>query len=170
MTDGQLSIVPAKAIGKLVDGLKERKKRIEELEEEIKGLKGEVKEFEEVLIPDAMTELIGGTQITLLSGEIVKVDPFYYARLPKEPEPFFKWLRANNFGGLIKEKIEVMPDSDLIELITDFLIQFNVAFEQMSTVHWKTLEAWFKECIEAGVKNLPTDLFTSYVGRKAKVK
>src|SRR6266436_2595648 len=95
-------------IEKLVKELKDRVAKIEELENEIKLLKEKKKELEENIIPDTMSEL-GAHSITLKSHEIVTVKPFYYARLPQEPENFFKWLRANGFGGLIKEKIEAYP-------------------------------------------------------------
>lgn len=157
-----------KYIQSLVNMLKEADLEIESLKNKLKHVQGQKKDLEENIIPDAMTE-IGVQQIQLLTNEIVTVKPFYFARLPSEPEPFFHWLRDNGFGGLIKEKLEVIPDSEYMELIKEFLDELKTQYEQMSTIHWKTLEAWFRESIEAGI-GLPTDLFINYVGRKAKIK
>lgn len=157
-----------KFIGKLIQELKGKQKKMAELEEETKLLKAQIKELQELTIPDVMSEL-GMQQVTLMTNEIVIIKPFYYARLPEDPSKFFTWLRDNEFGGLIKEKVEVVPDASLSQLLIDFLDKFNITYEQMSTIHWKTLEAWFKECCEAGVK-LPLDLFLNHTGRKAIVK
>lgn len=156
-----------KEIEVLVEQLKSKQKRIEELEYEVKSIKQQKKELEEVTIPETMSEL-GVQSVTLLSHEVVTIKPFYYARLPENPEPFFKWLRDNEFGGLIKEKVEAYP-GEKAELLLDFLNQFEINYESNSTVHWKTLEAWFKECRESGLV-LSTDLFPHYEGRKAQVK
>ena len=157
-----------KAVQDLVVQLKSKQKRIEELEEEVKALKAQKKELEEVAIPDTMSE-IGVQSLTLMTSEIVTVKPFYYARLPQEPEPFLNWLRDHGFGGLVKEKLEAYPNSDLVQYLVNLLDGLKVDYECNSTVHWKTLEAWFKECTEAGIV-LPTSLFPNYVGRIAKVK
>lgn len=159
-----------KYIQKLVADLKEAQRKIEELEDDIKVLKANKKEIEEVIIPEVMVEL-GVSSVQLLTKEVVTVKPYYFARLPEDTVPFFDWLRKNNFGGLIKEKAELYPDTDMMELVLEFLKEFKMNHEILSTIHWKTLEAWFKECVEGGLlKILPLDLFKNYVGRKATVK
>lgn len=158
-----------KYIGKLVEEVKTSKATVLAKEEEIKELKARIKELEENVIPDVMTEA-GAQQITLMSSEVVIVKPFYYARLPEDPTSFFEWLRKNEFGGLIKEKLELYPDGEKSQLLIDFMSEFGISYEQLSSIHWKTLEAWYKECCEAGVAGLPLDLFTNHRGRKATVK
>ena len=155
-------------VGKLVNELKEKNKKISDLEEEVKQLKEAKKQLEEGTIPDAMLE-IGVNSLTLMTREVVTVKPFYYARVPKEPEQFFTWLRANGFGGMIKDEIKVYPDSDIIEELVNMMKSLGIEHEVNSNVHWKTLESWFKECIEAGAK-FDDSLFPHYVGRKVTVK
>lgn len=157
----------AKHIQELVTELKNKALRIEELENEVKLLKAGKKDLEEITIPDAMLEH-GVQQLTLMTGDIVTVKPFYYARLFKETIPFLTWMRQNGFGGLIKEEVKIIPTVEEMQAVLDLLAEIHVYYEQNSNIHWKTLEAWYRECCEAGV-NLPLDLFQNYTGNKAKI-
>src|SRR5215472_10107893 len=82
-------------IQKLVDDLKAAKLRIKALENEISETKAKQTELEQISIPDYMTEHYKANSVTLLSGDIVTVKPFYYARLPEDPTKFFDWLAHN---------------------------------------------------------------------------
>jgi hypothetical protein len=156
-----------KVIEDLVIQLKSKVSRIDELEKELKDIKKQKKNLEETVLPDTMSEL-GVTSVTLRSSEVITVKPFFYARLPEQTDGFFSWLRESGFGGLIKEKVEIYP-GDNAELLLSFLKEFAIGYESKSTVHWKTLEAWYRECVEAGLK-LPIDLFPHYEGRIAKIR
>lgn len=161
----------AKHIQELVNDLKEKSMRIEQLEHEVSLLKASKKELEEVTIPSVMMEQ-GVQELRLMSGDEIEVKPFYYARLPKDnPESFFSWLRQNGFGALIKEQVSIQPTPEQMLVVLEFLKELQIHYESGSTIHWKTLEAWFKECVEGGILDkLPTNLFPNYVGNKAKIR
>lgn len=163
---------------KLVSRLEEVKAEIKNKEEEVKRLTTERERLEKLDIPDYMLEL-GLDSALLTSGLSVIVQPFYYARLPSlddiKPESVsrrenaLKWLRDHNHGGIIKENIVVIPSLANAQLVLDFLKEIQASYEEKSSVHWKTLESWFKEVVSSG-QSVPMDLFSGYVGRLAKVK
>ena len=160
----------AQYIQRLVDDLKSAQLRIKELENEIEQQKAKKTELEQVTIPDYMTE-VNIRAIKLFSGSEVTVKPFYYARVPKNPDEFFDWLRSNNHGGLIKNKFEVIPTTDEAAEYIEYFLSHEIGncYERSKSIHWKTLEAWFKEQCELH-NPLPLDKFDNFIGRKATVK
>lgn len=153
-----------------VEELRDAKRKIKTLEEEISNLKVKAKEVEEVKIPDVMLEH-GLNAVTLFSGARVEVKPYYFARVPKDnPAPFYVWLEEHGHGSLVKSHFEIWTtDHNIVDIFKSTAEEVNQPFDLGRGVHWKTLEAWFKEQCERGV-SLPTQLFENYVGRKAVVK
>jgi len=159
-----------KEIEKQVGLLRSINIRIKELEDEISQSKAVKREYEEQVIPDIMLEN-GVTSVRLASGDSVEVKPFYYARIPKDnPDAFFAWLDANGHGALVKSHLEIYTtDGEIVELMKEFCEEFRIPLEVGRGIHWKTLEAWFREQTQKGA-NLPTNLFENYVGKKATIR
>lgn len=159
-------------IQKLVDEVRSADTEIEALETKLSELKAQKRTLQEITIPDVMTEH-GMSAITLFSGIRVELKPFYYARLPKETsrlEQFFAWLRDNGFGALVKSKFEIFTtDAEETKALVDFFAECNIPYDLNESIHWKTLEAWYKEQYEHAV-SLPELLFDHYTGRKANIK
>lgn len=168
-------------LGELSQRLLDKKDELKSVELKVKQLKAEISLLELNEIPDFMTEC----QLTIastLTGRKVEVKPFFYARIQSLDENSsldqvgrkaaqLEWLRGNNYGGLIKEQLYVVPDASKARLVMSFLSEQGIPFEEKSGVHHKTLESWLKELyINGKIGGVPLDLFDAVIGRKAVVK
>lgn len=168
-------------LGELSQRLLDKKNELKSVELKVKQLKAEISLLELNEIPDFMTEC----QLTIastLTGRKVEVKPFFYARIQSLDENSsldqvgrkaaqLEWLRGNNYGGLIKEQLYVVPDTSKARLVMAFLSEQGIPFEEKSGVHHKTLESWLKELyINGKIGGVPLDLFDAVIGRKAVVK
>lgn len=155
----------------LVDERDADKEKIKELTETISQLEAKVRDLEQNQIPDTLLEYGFPDGVFLPNGKTVQVKPFYFARVHKETtEEFYAWLRANGHGGLVKAHFQQwMTDPYSIVLLKKILSEFAISYELKDGVHWKQLEAWFKEQTLKG-EDLPLTLFDNYIGRKAFIK
>lgn len=140
-------------------------------EQHIKDLESAISDLTCKRIPDFLAE-IGMKEFKLLDGSKVEMGPKYYANISEARRAAaHAWLRANEFGGIIKNRFNVDfskgqdEDAESFRLLLD---ANGVDFENKETVHAGTLTAFVKEQIEAGTE-LPKDLLGIHVQMEAKI-
>ena len=162
----------ASRLGKLADILSKLYDRKLVLENDLEGVKKEVRRIEEQEIPALMAEL-GMKKFTLEDGSEVKVNPFYSASINKErQDEAFGWLNDHGFGDLIKNTVTAKfgkGQDALAERVAAELAQNGYLVDTSKKVEPMTLKAFVKEQYEQG-NSVPDDLFGVYVGQKATIK
>lgn len=147
-------------------------KRVEDLEEELKLAKENLRQVAEQDLPMALHE-IGMKEVKMEDGSTVSVSNFYNVSIPKDKtDQAFDWLRTNGHGDLVKNVVsatfgraEDNVAKDLIGKLSDE--GYNVSQKQW--VEPMTLKAFAKEQVEQGT-DIPTELFGLYIGEKAKIR
>ncbi len=147
-------------------------KRVEDIEEELKAAKENLRQIAEQDLPNALHEM-GMKEVKMEDGSVVSVSNFYNVSIPKDKtEEAFDWLRLNGHGDLVKNVVsatfgraEDNRAKDLIGKLSDE----GYAVAQKQWVEPMTLKAFAKEQVEQG-SDIPTDLFGLYIGEKAKIR
>lgn len=147
-------------------------KRVEDLEEQLKSAKEDLRTVAEQDLPNALHEM-GMKEVRMDDGSIVSVSNFYNVSIPKDKtDQAFDWLRLNGHGDLVKNVVsatfgraEDNRAKDLIGKLSDE----GYAVAQKQWVEPMTLKAFAKEQVEQG-SDIPTELFGLYIGEKAKVR
>lgn len=115
--------------------------KINSLEEELKQLKHQLSDIEEITLPNLLDELDMPT-VTFNDGtKISKVERLFTRVIGANKDAAFEWLRENGHGDIIK---------------------------MYENVHHLTLNSLGQECIENGI-NLPSELFDQYLKRSVKI-
>ena len=152
--------------------LLETQKKIEATEEELKKLKDVETTLSEQTIPNLM-EKAGVELIKLEGGVSVEVKPFYSARIPaSKSEKAFQWLRENGHGDLIKNQVSLefgMKQDNEAKSIVEELKSKGLPVKQKTTVHPSSLRGFVREQIQDLGKDVPADLFGTYVANKTKI-
>ncbi len=162
-------------VSKLALQIKELELEVEKLENDLSEKKSELRRVEENDLPEAM-DAIGMSEFKLTDGSKISVKPYYTASIPLDKrEDAYQWLEEKGHGSIIKTEVSVSFGKGQMEIAKEFQ-QFARGFnvepvdpELSRSVHAQTLKAFVKESIEDGGEVLPSALFTTYVGRKAKV-
>ena len=152
--------------------LLETQKKIEATEEELKKLKDVETTLSEQTIPNLMQK--AGVELIKLEGGVsVEVKPFYSARIPaSKSEEAFQWLRDNGHGDLIKNQVSLefgMKQDNEAKSIVEELKSKGLPVKQKTTVHPSTLRGFVREQIQDLGKDVPADLFGTYVANKTKI-
>jgi len=152
--------------------LLETQKKIEATEEELKKLKDVETNLSEQTIPNLMQQ--AGVELIKLEGGIsVEVKPFYSARIPaSKSEEAFQWLRDNGHGDLIKNQVSLefgMKQDNEAKSIIEELKSKGLPVKQKTTVHPSSLRGFVREQIQDLGKDVPADLFGTYVANKTKI-
>jgi len=152
--------------------LLETQKKIEATEEELKKLKDVETTLSEQTIPNLMQQ--AGVELIKLEGGIsVEVKPFYSARIPaSKSEEAFEWLRDNGHGDLIKNQVSLefgMKQDNEAKSIVEELKQKGLPVKQKTTVHPSSLRGFVREQIQDLGKDVPAELFGTYVANKTKI-
>jgi hypothetical protein len=152
--------------------LLETQKKIEATEEELKKLKDVETTLSEQTIPNLMQQ--AGVELIKLTGGIsVEVKPFYSARIPaSRSEEAFNWLRENGHGDLIKNQVSLefgMKQDNEAKSIIEELKAKGLPVKQKTTVHPSSLRGFVREQIQDLGKDVPADLFGTYVANKTKI-
>jgi outer membrane murein-binding lipoprotein Lpp len=80
-------------------------KRVEDIEEELKAAKENLRQIAEQDLPNALHEM-GMKEVKMEDGSIVSVSNFYNVSIPKDKtEEAFDWLRLNGHGDLVKNVV-----------------------------------------------------------------
>ena len=152
--------------------LLETQKKIEATEEELKKLKDVETTLSEQTIPNLMQQ--AGVELIKLEGGIsVEVKPFYSARIPaSKSEEAFQWLRDNGHGDLIKNQVSLefgMKQDNEAKSIVEELKSKGLPVKQKTTVHPSSLRGLVREQIQDLGKDVPAELFGTYVANKTKI-
>ena len=152
--------------------LLETQKKIEATEEELKKLKDVETNLSEQTIPNLMQQ--AGVELIKLEGGIsVEVKPFYSARIPaSKSEEAFQWLRDNGHGDLIKNQVSLefgMKQDNEAKSIIEELKSKGLPVKQKTTVHPSSLRGFVREQIQDLGKDVPAELFGTYVANKTKI-
>ena len=152
--------------------LLETQKKIEATEEELKKLKDVETTLSEQTIPNLMQK--AGVELLKLEGGVsVEVKPFYSARIPaSKSEEAFQWLRDNGHGDLIKNQVSLefgMKQDNEAKSIIEELKSKGLPVKQKTTVHPSSLRGFVREQIQDLGKDVPADLFGTYVANKTKI-
>ena len=159
-------------IAKSCNKLLETQNEIAAFEEKLKQLKGTETTLSEQTIPNLMQQA-GIAMLKLADGSSVEVKPFYSARIPaSKADEAFSWLRDNGHGDLIKNQITMefgMKQDNEAKSIIEELKQKGLPVQQKTTVHPSTLRGFVREQIQELGKNVPAELFGTYVANKTKI-
>ena len=152
--------------------LLETQKQIESAEEELKKLKDVETTLSEQTIPNLMQK--AGVELIKLEGGVsVEVKPFYSARIPaSKSEEAFQWLRDNGHGDLIKNQVSLefgMKQDNEAKSIVEELKSKGLPVKQKTTVHPSSLRGFVREQIQDLGKDVPAELFGTYVANKTKI-
>ena len=152
--------------------LLETQKKIEATEEELRKLKDVETTLSEQTIPNLMQQ--AGVELIKLEGGIsVEVKPFYSARIPaSKSEEAFQWLRDNGHGDLIKNQVSLefgMKQDNEAKSIVEELKSKGLPVKQKTTVHPRSLRGFVREQIQDLGKDVPAELFGTYVANKTKI-
>ena len=152
--------------------LLETQKKIEATEEELKKLKDVETTLSEQTIPNLMQQ--AGVELIKLTGGIsVEVKPFYSARIPaSRSEEAFNWLREHGHGDLINNQVSLefgMKQDNEAKSIIEELKAKGLPVKQKTTVHPSSLRGFVREQIQDLGKDVPADLFGTYVANKTKI-
>ena len=152
--------------------LLETQKKIEATEEELKKLKDVETTLSEQTIPSLMQQ--AGVELIKLEGGIsVEVKPFYSARIPSsKSEEAFAWLRDNGHGDLIKNQVSLefgMKQDNEAKSLVEELKAKGLPVKQKTTVHPSSLRGFVREQIQDLGKDVPAELFGTYVANKTKI-
>ena len=159
-------------IAKSCNKLLETQKKISMADEELKKLKDVETTLSEQTIPNLMQQA-GIAMLKLADGSSVEVRPFYSARIPaSKADEAFSWLRDNGHGDLIKNQVTMefgMQQDNEAKSIIEELRQKGLPVQQKTTVHPSTLRGFVREQIQELGKNVPAELFGTYVANKTKI-
>ena len=158
----------AESCNKLLD----IQKKISTAEEEMKKLKEVETTLSEQTIPNLMQQA-GISMLKLADGSSVEVKPFYSARIPaSKSEQAFNWLRENGHGDMIKNQVSLefgMRQDNEAKALVEELKQKGLAVQQKTSVHPSTLRGFVREQIQDLGKDVPAELFGTYVANKTKI-
>ena len=159
-------------IAKSCNKLLETQKKINTVEDQLKILKGVETTLSEQTIPNLMQK--AGVELIKLEGGVsVEIKPFYSARIPaSKSEEAFQWLRDNGHGDLIKNQVSLefgMKQDNEAKSIVEELKSKGLPVKQKTTVHPSSLRGFVREQIQDLGKDVPADLFGTYVANKTKI-
>ena len=162
----------SKDIADSCNKLLETQKKIEATEEELRKLKDVETTLSEQTIPNLMQK--AGVELIKLEGGVsVEVKPFYSARIPaSKSEEAFQWLRDNGHGDLIKNQVSLefgMKQDNEAKSIVEELKSKGLPVKQKTTVHPSSLRGFVREQIQDLGKDVPAELFGTYVANKTKI-
>lgn len=142
------------------------------LTEQLDKLSKTKRELSEDKLPTAM-HLANLSSFKTVRGLIVEVKKFTAARISAtNKSAAMQWLRDHGHGGLIRSEISVefpKGKETLAAEAESALNSLGCTVIREDNVHFKTLEKFVKEMHEDG-KEVPTDLFGVFVGRRATIK
>jgi len=141
-------------------------------EEEVKEIKKSMRAVEEEirnLLNKAGLEKYDATDSR---GRSVKITKACTASIAKAKEHVaFQWLRDNGFEDIIKNEVKVPfgrgSDSEA-RVLTKFLEENEIVFDENETVHAGTLKAFVNEQLGKGVE-VPRDIFGVFDVIKVKL-
>lgn len=178
--DVQGDLPSDEALGGIAEAARMRASLAQELakaEDDVAYLKGEIRRYDEVVIPDLMST-VGMANFTLDDGTIIKVEPFVDVAVREDDRPAaWDWLADNGFGDLVKHEVSVTfgkGDQEAANAAIEALEAQGLPVRDRLSVHPGTLRAFVKEQLRAAAdQGVPPvafpDEFKIYQGRRAKL-
>lgn len=130
-------------------------------------------------LPELLRQF-GMSEIKLTDGSKVTMSKKYYAAIKEDnKEEAYDWLRENDCGHIIKEKIEIPfekckkgESNEEYEHLKDVLIQHGFTFQEKGDIPWQTLRAFAKEQMEDSEKSeeFPKELFGVFIQDVVQIK
>lgn len=134
-----------KLLSEYVSALKEKRQKIDFLEDQLKALKEEERKMSREVIPDFLLSKNLET-IGLATGETVQIQKELSVALPKKDilkrKIVLNWIIENGGAGIIKEVLSVEEPETVV---FNFLEENGIPFSHDKDIHHSTLKAWFKE-------------------------
>ena len=162
----------SKDIAESCNKLLETQKKISETEEQLKKLQEVESTLSEHTNPNLMQQA-GVQLLKLTDGSSVEVKPFYSARIPaSKTEEAFTWLRENGHEDMIKNQVSLefgMKEDNMAKSVVEDLKSKGLNVKQKTSVHPSTLRGFVREQIEQLGKDVPADLFGTYIANKTKI-
>jgi|19_taG_2_1085344.scaffolds.fasta_scaffold05962_3 hypothetical protein len=157
----------------LSNSMTEKERKVEELEEELRRAKQDLRDVQEEQIPDIMMEL-GVTDVTLSDGRKLTIKEDLHCKIAdKNRKEAHDWMIENGFGDIIKNQVVVNVETGNQEALNSLLgVLSSNQYEDYSlknNIHFQTLKKFVKENIEAGV-DIPLNLFGVFMSKKAQIK
>ena len=157
----------------LGDALKEYKLQLEAKEQEVSGIKDQIRELEEDILPTLMDES-GIAEVVLSDSSKVICGDFVAARI-KDTDTAFQWLRETNNDGIIKNEIKVVLDrgnDEQAQGALALLRERGIPAALKESIHPSTLKAFVKEALNNPdlAQTLPKEAFGVYEARKVTFK
>jgi hypothetical protein len=153
MTTEAVSADSLKELNRLAKQLIEADAAVEAAEQALKDAKLAARKLREDEIPDYMQE-IGITKVTLDSGDSISYkDDIRLEWDDEKRAKAFKWLEANDYGGLIKTTVAATFGKGELEQAKELFTQLSEAghsAELDRDVHYQTMCAFLREQVEAG--------------------
>jgi len=158
-------------VSSLAEKQVELQQRVEELEQDLKIAKEDLRKVSEQDLPEALNES-GLSEIKLRDGTKITVTDFVSAYISKEREQeAFGWLEDHGYADIIKHEVTVRfnkdEDSKAHETV-DALRARGLMPSDKKSVHASTLKAWAREQTQKGV-DIPEQLFGIFIGSKTKI-
>ena len=140
---------------------------VEQAERDLEQRKSELREVEEVLIPDTM-DTLGLMHYTTDDGLRISVVQVIRANISKARKAeALAWLRAHGHDKLIKHVFSVIAsDEEEVEALQEQLSGYDVRDD--SSVRAQTLTSFVKGMLERG-EEVPMDLFGVFAQRTSKI-
>jgi hypothetical protein len=163
----------AAMLANLADHYQTMEVEIAQEEEKLKVLHERFRRLREDLIPDKMMEL-GVKKIVLTDGSTLSYSDFYAGKVLNDDA--YDWLEANGYADAVKQelKLEVSRvDRATLEAIKSYIESdhslANLTAKEKQSIHHMTLGAAIRSLTKQG-KELPQNLFETYIGNRATLK
>ena len=172
----QGSIIDRKDLGVLSEyaaQLKALNADLESCEEAMTKIKETIRDIETRKLPDVMMEL-GLDSFVTSDGDKLEIVTEYGCSIPAaKRSDAYKWL-ADNDHDIVKTTVSTgFAKGCMDDALNLRQVIHNAGFDcaLVNEVHHSTLRSWFRSMDEENLADtIPSDLFTKYVGPRAKIK
>ncbi len=130
-------------------------------------------------LPELLRQF-GMSEIKLTDGSKVTMSKKYYAAIKEDnKEAAYDWLRENDCGHIIKEKLEIPFEkckkgetNTEYENLKEVLDEAGVSYIEKGDIPWQTLRAFAKEQMEDSEKSeeFPKELFGVFIQDVVQIK
>ena len=161
----------ASRLQQMIEVLMKREAAVTAADAALKEAKAEYNKIAMEDMPELMIEL-GIVGLELDDGRKARLnEEISTAITAKNAQKAFNWLRENNFGGLIKAKVEIEEDDIPKEkygedVLGKFAIEHNG--HVIEKIHPGTLKSFIKEQMEVGA-DIPLELFSVHAYKVVKL-
>lgn len=162
-----------KQIGMIVAAIRDQRKLVERIDEELKQAQRHLRLLEEEDLPAVMDEA-GLSSITTSDGTPVKVEQKLYMSVPKKNKPALAdWLMGHGHSSLVQSDVRVnfkKGEADKVEKAVGILAANGFAGVHVEeSMHTGQLKSLVRELLDHG-EDVPMELFGAYVKRVAVIK